>query len=330
MIEIIEAGNLLSIQDLGREGYQKFGVPVGGVMDKYSAILSNYLVGNKENTPLLEFLFGNVKIKFLSTVSFAVGANAEVFLNEDSILPWKVYIAKKNDILKISRLKNGVYGYISFSGGLACKKIFGSCSTYPRAGWGRYLRRGDMIKLQNPTIYTPPIREIPKELIPIYSPNPIVRVIIGPHEDHFTKEGIETFLSSAYRVTEKSDRMGYRLDGPTIQHSNKGADILSNAIPLGAIQVPPDGKPIVMLADHQTTGGYATLGVVISADISNVAQTPIGDALRFKKIKVEEAHQLWRKYNNILTNIKNLLEKKVKGLKIKVNNKKFLVFLEEL
>ena len=329
MIKIIESAGL-SIQDLGREGYQKYGVPVGGVMDRYSAVITNYLVGNEKNAPLLEFFMGSLKIKFLRDSIFAVGANSEVKLNGEKIEAWEAHMGKGGDVLEISQPKSGVYGYLSFQGGLKCQKVFGSCSTYPQAGWGRYLKKGDVIELKHSTNRFPKRRELPEELIPKYDRNPKIRLILGPQLEHFSKEGIRTFLSNEYIVTEESSRMGYRLDGPRIEHSEMGADIISDAIPLGSIQVPESGKPIIMLADHQTTGGYAKIGVVISADISKVAQTPIGGKIRFQEISVEKAQMIWKRTCNTLQNIKRYLEGKIRALRVKVNDESLLAFVEEI
>ncbi|ADD09079.1 biotin-dependent carboxyltransferase family protein [Candidatus Aciduliprofundum boonei] len=329
MIKIIEAAGL-SIQDLGREGYQKYGVPVGGVMDRYSAVITNYLVGNEKNAPLLEFFMGSLKIKFLRDSIFAVGANSEVKLNGEKIEAWEAHMGKKGDVLEISQPKSGVYGYLSFQGGLKCQKVFGSCSTYPQAGWGRYLKKGEVIELKYLTNRFPKRRELPEELIPKYDRNPKIRLILGPQLEHFSKEGIRTFLSNEYIVTEESSRMGYRLDGPRIEHSEMGADIISDAIPLGSIQVPESGKPIIMLADHQTTGGYAKIGVVISADISKVAQTPIGGKIRFQEVSVEKAQMIWKRTCNTLQNIKRYLEGKIRALRVKVNDESLLAFVEEI
>ncbi|EDY36651.1 biotin-dependent carboxylase uncharacterized domain, putative [Aciduliprofundum boonei T469] len=329
MIKIIESAGL-SIQDLGREGYQKYGVPVGGVMDRYSAIITNYLVGNEKNAPLLEFFMGGLKIKFLRDSIFAVGANSEVKLNGEKIDAWTAHIGKEGDVLEISQPKSGVYGYLSFQGGLKCQKVFGSCSTYPQAGWGRYLKKGDVIEFKHSINRFPKRRELPEELIPKYDRNPKIRLILGPQLEHFGKEGIRTFLSNEYIVTEESSRMGYRLDGPRIEHSEMGADIISDAIPLGSIQVPKSGKPIIMLADHQTTGGYAKIGVVISADIPKVAQTPIGGKIRFQEISVEKAQMIWKRTCNTLQNIKRYLEGKIRAFRVKVNDESLLAFVEEI
>ena len=328
MIELLSVPSLTTIQDLGRYGYQKFGIPVSGVMDEVSARLANYLVGNPDDAPLIEFVLQGPTIRFHSSAVFAVAGNVEVRLNGLPIEPWQSHWAKRGDVLEIRTLKNGVYGYIAFAGGIFCEKILGSCSTYLRAKLGRALKRGDMLRLGYAILTGKEGKVLPESLIPHHSNESEIRVILGPQLEHFTEKGIKTFLSSTYEVTPNSDRMGYRLEGPEIEHSEKGADIITDAIPLGAIQVPANGKPIIMLADRQTTGGYAKIGVVVRVDVPKVAQTRVGGKLRFKAITVEKAQELLRKREVLLRNIKRLLDGEARGYRIKTLGEEFIVFVE--
>ncbi|ADT84018.1 5-oxoprolinase subunit C family protein [Thermococcus barophilus] len=329
MIELVNVPSLTTIQDLGRYGYQKFGIPVSGVMDEVSARLANYLVGNHDNASLIEFVLKGPTIRFHSSAVFAVAGDVDVRLNGIPIEPWQSHWAKRGDVLEIGLLKSGVYGYIAFAGGILCDKILGSCSTYLRAKLGKPLKQGDKLKLGYAILAGKEGRVLPEPLIPRYSNESEIRVILGPQLEHFTEKGIETFLSSTYEVTPNSDRMGYRLEGPEIEHSEKGADIITDAIPLGAIQVPANGKPIIMLADRQTTGGYAKIGVVARVDVPKVAQTRAGGKLRFKAINVEEAQELFRKREFLFRSIKRLLDGEVRGYKIKALGKEFMVFVEK-
>jgi len=328
MIELINVPSLTTIQDLGRYGYQKFGIPVSGVMDEVSARLANYLVGNHDNAPLIEFVLKGPTIRFRSSAVFAVAGDVEVKLNGVPIEPWQSHWAKRGDVLEIGTLKSGVYGYVAFAGGILCDKILGSCSTYLRAKLGRALKQGDKLKLGYAILTGKEGKVLPEPLIPRYSNESEIRVILGPQLEHFTEKGIETFLSSTYEVTPNSDRMGYRLEGPEIEHSEKGADIITDAIPLGAIQVPANGKPIIMLADRQTTGGYAKIGVVARVDVPKVAQTRAGGKLRFKAIDVEEAQQLLERREKTLKAVEKLLKNKARVYRIKIEEKKFLAFVE--
>jgi len=326
VIELLNVPSLLTIQDLGRYGYQKFGVPVSGVMDEVSARLANYIVGNEDNAPLLEFVLRGPTIRFHSSTVFAVAGDVDVRLNGVPINPWESYWAKRGDVLEVGTLKSGMYGYIAFAGGIKCEPILGSCSTYLRANFGRVLKAGDTLKLGYAILTGREGKKLPEALVPKYSNESEVRVVLGPQEDHFTEEGIKTFLSSAYEVTPESDRMGYRLEGPAIEHSEKGADIITDAIPLGSIQVPKSGKPIIMLADRQTTGGYAKIGVVARVDVPKVAQTRQGGKLRFRAASVEEAQEALRRRERTMEAVKLFLLGEVRGYKMKVLGEEVVAF----
>jgi len=329
MIELLEVPAPTTIQDLGRYGFQKFGVPVSGVMDDFSARIANYLVGNEDNAPLLEFVLRGPTLKFHTSTIFAVAGDCNIKLNGERIDSWKSYRAEKDDILEVGELNSGVYGYIAFAGGVACTPILGSCSTYLRGGFGRALRRGDMLKLNAPSIPKEGLY-LPPELIPRYSGHKEIRVILGPQKENFTRRGIETFLNSYYTLTPHWDRMGYRLDGPPIEHSKKGADIITDAIPAGSIQVPSSGKPIVMLADRQTTGGYAKIAVIARVDLAKMAQTRVGERIKFKAIEVEEAQALLRRREGNLRGIKEYLVGRARAYRIRVSGEEFLVFVKML
>lgn len=327
MIEILKAG-LLTVQDLGRYGYQKLGIPVSGVMDDYSARLANFLVGNDENKALLEFVLQGPTIKFHASSVFAIAGDIDVYLNDVKISPWKSYWAKRGDILEIGTLRSGVYGYVAFAGGADAPKILGSASTYVRANLGKPLKAGDRLKLGYTILTGKEGKELPAEFIPRYLDENKIRVVLGPQLEHFTEEGINTFLSSTYEVTPNSDRMGYRLEGSKIEHSELGADIITDAIPLGAVQIPANGKPIIMLADRQTTGGYAKIAVVTKIDIPRVAQTRVGGKLRFKAVDVEDAQKSLRKREILLQNLKRYLRGELRGYKLRALGEEFLVFVE--
>ncbi|HHI00096.1 MAG TPA: biotin-dependent carboxyltransferase family protein [Thermococcus litoralis] len=328
MIELVNVPSLLTIQDLGRYGHQKFGVPVSGAMDEISARLANYLVGNKDNFPLLEFALRGPTIRFHSSAVFAVAGDVEIKLNGIPISPWGSYWAKRGDILEVGTLKSGMYGYIAFAGGIKCEPILGSCSTYLRANFGRALKTGDILKLDYAILTGKEGKKLPEEFIPKYSNESEIRVVLGPQEDHFTEEGIKTFLGSTYEVTAESDRMGYQLEGPRIEHSEKGADIITDAIPLGAIQVPKSGKPIIMLADRQTSGGYAKIGVVAKVDIPKVAQTRPGGKLRFKAVSVEEAQEALRRRERTMEALRLFLLGELRAYKLKALGEEIIALIK--
>ncbi len=327
VIELLDVPSVTTIQDGGRYGYQRFGVPVGGFMDEVSARLSNYLVGNDDYAPLIEFVLNGPTIKFHSAATFALGGDCEPKLNGAKIEPWRSYRTDAGDVLKVGALRRGMYGYVAFSGGILCKPILGSCSTYYRANFGTILKKGEMLRTVENKGFVE--RALPEELIPDYREHREIRVIMGPHLENFTPRGIETFLSSEYTVTPQSDRMGYRLEGPKIEHSEKGGEIITDAVPNGSIQVPSDGKPIVMLADRQTTGGYPKIGVVATVDIPKFAQIRAGERVRFVSINVKEAQKLIRRREGTLRGIKDYLSGKARVFRVWVNNKSFTVLMED-
>ncbi|WP_297490406.1 biotin-dependent carboxyltransferase family protein [Thermococcus sp.] len=327
MIELLRVPSLLTIQDAGRKGYRKLGVPVSGYMDDYSARIANYLVGNPGNTPLLEFLIAGPSVRFNASAVFAVVGDVEVRLNGVPIEPWTSHWAKRGDILEVGTLKSGLYGYIAFAGGIKCERLLESCSTYPRANLGRPLRTGDRLSLGHALLTGREGRYLPPELRPDYSGNKReIRVVLGPNLEHFTEKGIETFLSETYTVTPESDRMGYRLEGPAIEHSKAGADIVTEPLLPGAVQVPANGKPIVMMRDAQTTGGYAKIATVVSADLHLLAQSRPGMKVRFRAVGVEEAQEILGRLEKRMEAIRAFLEGKMRAYKVKVGGKEFTAF----
>ncbi|WP_457741793.1 5-oxoprolinase subunit C family protein [Thermococcus sp.] len=328
MIELLHVPSLLTIQDSGRKGYRKLGVPVSGYMDDYSARIANYLVGNLGKAPLLEFFLSGPTLRFNTSAVFAVAGNVDVSLNGVPIEPWGSYWAKRGDILEVGTLRSGLYGYIAFAGGIKCEKLLGSCSTYAKANLGRPLKAGDKINLSYAILSGKEGRELPKELRPDYSGKEVtVSVLLGPDLDHFTRKGVETFLSEVYTITPNSDRMGYRLDGKTIEHSEKGAGIVTSPLVPGTVQVPANGKPIVMMKDAQTTGGYARIGVVISAHLSILAQLRPGFKVRFRKVSVREAREELLRKEKTLRAIKLFLEGKMNAYKVRAGEEEKVIFV---
>ncbi len=327
MIELLKVPSLLTVQDSGRPGYRKLGVPVSGFMDDYSARIANYLVGNPGNTPLLEFLLAGPTIRFNASAVFAVAGDVDVRLNGLPVELWRSYWAKRGDIIEVGTLKDGLYGYIAFAGGIKCEKVLGSCSAYPKAGLGRPLKSGDRLSLSYALLTGREGRYLPQELRPDYSAKEVtVRVIPGPNLEHFTAGGVKTFMSSAYTVTPESDRMGYHLDGPRIEHSKRGADIITEPLLPGAVQIPANGKPIVMMKDAQTTGGYAWIATVISADLPLLAQSRPGTRIKFKEVDVREAQKILKRREKMMEAIKAFLDGKMRAYRIRAGKEERIAF----
>lgn len=295
---IHSAGLFTTVQDAGRYGYQRYGMPVAGAMDPFSLRLANMLVGNEPGAACLEATIVGPEIEFTDTTTVAVtGADMGLCINGRSAAMNTTLTLRKGDMLSFTGLVSGCRSYISFAGGIDVPEVMGSRSTYLRAAVGgfegRALRNGDVVQLGKAHGKVK-VKELPEGAIPLYESSQTIHIISGPEADRFEIEGLRSFLTAEYTVTDRSDRMGYRLDGEQIVHKPGGADIISAGLSAGTIQVPGDGKPIVLMADRQTTGGYARIANVITADLTLVAQMKPGDAMRFREVTLDHARELLR------------------------------------
>ncbi|AQS57259.1 MAG: biotin-dependent carboxyltransferase family protein [Novibacillus thermophilus] len=306
VLEVIKPGLATSVQDLGRTGYQQYGVVVSGAMDAYALQVGNLLVGNRRGAAGLEITLMGPELGILRDTTIAVcGADLSPTVDGVPIPVWKSVQVKKGQTLTFGQPRSGVYAYLTVSGGIRVPDVMGSKSTYAKARLGgvkgRYVKKGDVLKAEDMADRVKQVgrRGIPPSNVPDYRPSKSIRVVLGPDHELFDLESIETFLSEAYRVTTQSDRMGYRLSGPKLKHTS-GADIISDAIMPGTVQVPANGEPIVLMADRQTTGGYSRVATVTSVDLPYVAQLPPGSKLTFEAVSVEEAHRLWIERETLL------------------------------
>ncbi|WP_125153157.1 5-oxoprolinase/urea amidolyase family protein [Clostridium rectalis] len=340
-IKVIKGGLLTTIQDRGRIGYQKFGMPVAGAMDEFSLRIGNILLKNKEFEGALEITMIGAELMFNVNTAIAItGADLSPKINNKEVDMWKVLRVNIGDVLSFGKIKSGSRSYICFLGGIDVTEVMGSKSTYIKANVGglngKALKAEDELNLLKNNIDLDKVvdRNIKDEFKPIYSNNINVRVVMGPQEDYFSDSGIETLLSSEYEITNEADRMGYRLMGKKIEHV-KGADIVSDGIVLGAVQVPAHGMPIIMMADRQTTGGYAKIATVISQDISLLAQGKSKDKIKFIRVSLQEAANLLKEYENRIERIKNSIERvkkeiiKSKRYYINVSGESYNVLVEE-
>jgi antagonist of KipI len=305
MIRILDAGPLTTVQDLGRAGQLRYGIPPSGPMDRDSFVLANRLVDNDDGDAGLEGTLIGPRFEAMAPCAIAVtGAAASVTVNGAPAKMWRSLTLRAGDVVKLGPAMAGVRTYVAFSGGVGVAPVLGSRATYVRGrlgGWhGRALRKGDEISLGAAAL--PPDRWIERPPDTDPGAEPTLRVVLGPQADRFRDDGIRTFLSSAYEVLPQSDRMGARLRGPRIAHA-RGHDIISDGIPLGGVQVPGDGQPIVLLVDRQSTGGYTKLATVCSFDIGRLAQLRPGRAVRFAAVAVDEAHQLHARHRAALDNV---------------------------
>ena len=298
-IKFANGGFITTIQDMGRTGYQEFGVPAAGVMDTMAFRKANILVGNDENEAALEITLMGPMFTFTSDNIIAVtGGNLGAKLNGKDIPMYQAVLAKKGDTMSFMGIKSGSRAYVAFAGGLDVPVVMGSKSTHLKSNLGgfegRKLGPGDEIEFTAPKTALP---NMSKRTVPAddYSKaSCTLRVILGPQDDCFTEAGIKTFLSSTYTLTNEADRMGLRFEGEKIEHKN-GGDIITDGISFGAVQVPSHGQPIVMMADHQTTGGYTKIAGIISADLPKAAQLKPGCKVNFQQVSVEEAQDIYVK-----------------------------------
>ena len=293
MITIIHQGAFTTIQDEGRFGYQAYGMPSAGAMDRYAYRVANFLVGNNTNAAVIEMTTFGASFKFDEEQLVAVcGADMQGTINGMPIRNWSSFKVPRNSEMKFDVATKGCRAYVSVAGGIDVPLVLGSRSTCTRAQVGghegRALWQGDVLSIGQDYTFPVQPRSLETEYIPKYSDQIKLRVILGPQENLFTQDAIKTFFESTYTITEEMDRMGYHLKGPGIMYSGK-ADIVSDAVCLGAIQVPVNGMPLIMTADHQTTSGFAKFGSVIRVDLSTLAQAKPGDQIRFRCIPEQEA-----------------------------------------
>ena len=309
-ITIQEPGLLSTIQDLGRYEYQKYGVPTSGALDSLAFQIGNILLGNTNENPGIETTMIGPTIKFNSNMWICItGAQSSPMLNGNEIKMWKPIYVRKNSILKWGALNWGIRSYILFKMDMEIEKTMNSYSANTGLGIGGHndglpLKKGDKLNLINSNSSIPILNnnfDYTKHYIP--QENDItLRIILGPHDDYFNQNQINKFLSSEYKITPQSNRIGYRLSGSQIKHANK-SDIISEGGALGSIQIPGEGQPIILLQDRGTTGGYPKIATIATVDIPKLAQAQPGQVIKFEKIDIEESISLLRSSNQILHNL---------------------------
>lgn len=338
-IIIDKAGLLTTIQDKGRWGFQQYGISVAGAMDHFAMTLANLLLGNDSNKALLECTYSGPEISFYCDEIISItGADMSPKINGKAVAMWTSLLVKAGDKLQLSGASSGLRSYIAFSRELLVPALMGSKSTFMRARLGglggNKLSKGDEIRLgekeaSSQGTYLPP------KYIPSYNKDACLRVVMGPQDDYFTKEAISTFLTSSYQISPEADRMGYRLEGPRINHKDQ-VDIISDGIVFGSIQVPGSGAPIIMMSDRQTTGGYPKIATLITPDLSVLAQMGPGMRVNFKKVSLDEAHNLYKEHINKLAEIKEALDKrhfhlgKTKNYILSLKGKSYKVQVDEI
>jgi KipI family sensor histidine kinase inhibitor len=328
-IEVLSGGMMTTVQDNGRPGFQKDGVSVSGAMDRISYAAANIIAGNISGTPVLETTLSGPELKFTLPADFAVtGAPVSAVLDGRPVLMNARVHAQEGSILQTGFVSAGVRSYIAFTGGILVPEIFGSSSTGSTCRLGGYngrnLKAGDELAIgciPRPLSGRPYADEtslkrnhgenqysaaaILNELCTVHavSDKPVlIRVLPGPQRGMFSGDAVKTFTDSAFLVTADSDRMGCRLSGPRIVRAG-GTDIISDCIPEGSVQITSSGDPVIMTADRQTTGGYAKIAVVITADMPLVAQAAPGTEIRFVFVTQETAWEALREQEILLAEL---------------------------
>jgi len=301
LFRVIKPGFFTTVQDLGRYGFLKYGVPISGAMDEFSLKLANMLVGNNLSGACLEITVLGPELEVLHDAQIAVaGGDILVRVNGQGAPMWQTVSVKRGDVLSLGKVHAVCRAYLAVRGGIDVPPVLGSWSTYVRCEMGgihgRQLKVDDVIEgfdTAQPLDFCLSVQE---DFVPRFSSEVNVSVVLGPQLESFTKKGVETFLSSPYAVTIEADRMGYRLEGPVIERGEQVATI-SEAILPGSVQVPPNGKPIMTMKDAQTTGGYPKIAIVISSDLPILGQLKPNDWIRFQEIPLAEAHRRLCEYN---------------------------------
>jgi len=304
MIRILDPGPQTTVQDLGRPGHLRYGIPPSGPIDRAAFVVANRLVGNAYGAAGLECTVMGPRFEAETACAIAVtGAEMPVTVNGAEAPAWTTVRLRAGDVVKLGAARAGVRAYVALSGGIDVPLVLGSRATYLRGRLGglggRALRKDDQLALL-PAPPAPTRRATPA--VVDLATCPEIRVVLGPQADRFTSEGIATLLESEYEMLPQSDRMGARLRGPRIAHA-RGHDIISDGIALGSIQVPGDGQPIALLVDRQSTGGYTKIATICSFDIGRLGQVRPGQRLRFRAIELPEAHRLLRDLDEAQTDL---------------------------
>lgn len=307
MLDIIQPGTLTTIQDQGRFGWACYGFPESGPMDRAAHAAANWLVGNWPSAAALEIcLVGPVLLVQDDALIAICGADFEVGVNHVPVPGWHSVYVRAGSLLRFGNRRSGARAYLAIAGGIDVSLFLNSRATYLPAGLGgfkgRALRCGDRLVVgcdplcrRSHQLWLAAGVQYPEAKRPDYSSAPTLRVVLGPQENHFAPDSVAGFLHAVYTVSSSSDRMGVRLEGPTVAHRDR-AGIVSDGVVCGSIQIPPDGHPIVMMVDHQTTGGYPKIATVIQADLPLLAQCLPGDTVRFRAISLMEARAATRDF----------------------------------
>lgn len=294
-IEVLQAGPQSILVDQGRSGYNRLGITASGPSDPFAFNTANHLCGNLQNACVIEIILGGIELLFLQPLTFAItGAKASLFIDDKGCESWRSYTVKKGQILSIGQAIKGLRIYMAVTGGFQVETIFGSACTVLREGLGGINQDGHPI-MEGDRLFCQKVEErqdlrLPVQHVPDYPSSLTLRVIASFQFADFDPVAVHRFLHHEFIVSTRMDKMGIRLQGVTIEAPVNG--ILSEGISLGAIQIPPDGQPIIMMNDHQTIGGYPKIATLFSLDCARLSQALPGTKVHFELLDIMTAHNL--------------------------------------
>ena len=310
MMRIAKPGLLTTVQDLGRPGFQQYGIVVGGALDGFAARTANLCVGNEDNAALLEMAQTGPELTFDHDVLVAwTGGDFDARVGDEALPRDRAVRVAAGEMIRFGIARSGLRAWMAVAGGIDVPLVMGSRTTYRRAGIGGHQGRplvvGDVLKTFEPSAWAKQqlaaLRSAgrravawtvrPETMGPQAKPG-VVRAMRGPECDWFSKESQQAFFSVSWRATNEADRMGVRLKGPALDRIREG-DMISSSVNAGTVQVPPAGQPIVLLPSRQSIGGYPRIASVISVDLGRLTQLRPGDAVTFEETTLAVADDLY-------------------------------------
>ncbi len=314
LIEVRAPGLLTTVQDLGRDGFGPIGISPSGAADPVALRVGNRLLGNAENAPGLEMtLIGGTFVFPERAVVAIAGSDFGAALDDERIEMWSSVEIRAGQTLRTGPTRAGARCYLCVRGGIEVKSFLGSASTHLLSGLGgfegRALRKGDVLRIGGAggSFRTFRKRKVAGRAIEKLAPRKALRVTPGPQSDSFSEKAQQEFYAGTYRVTEDSNRMGLRLEGPTVT-SAAGGEMISEGVSLGAVQVTAGGLPIILFVEQQTTGGYPKIANVISADLSSLGQLRPRDEIRFERVEMQTARALLVEQEKLLASKELIVE----------------------
>lgn len=290
--KVLSSGIFTTVQDLGRNGYTHLGITPSGAMDEYAYRWTQKLLGDDDGNAL-EVLLSGLKLQATASTTIAIcGADLDFCINGTSQSIWQTHQVQAGDILSFEKKRSGMRAYLAVKGGFDVPKYQESYSTTLNEHKGKKLKTGDILHF-TPTQSTLK-RRVPQKFIPTYPDHLTLRIVLSYQHNYFTEAQKEKFFSTTYALTPEISRMGYKLQGEPMIPSKGG--IISEGITFGAVQIPPDGQPIILLKERQTIGGYPKIGSILPSDCFMLAQMAIGSRVSFEVVGVSEGQEVMRKF----------------------------------